>query len=289
MKEIDLTHLYDNLVHSFGIEGLEIPTTFIKIYKQTDTVPDAVWEHHPDSISLTSCQAVRQASTGDAICLSKENIGCIAAAISLGLVDQNDPNPLKGPRVYTDLMREQYNEKNNFVPPSPKDFTDGLVYACHAAGKKEFCLFGEKDSGRFKDVDTAKAAVAEMTAIQPATTQAVFFYSKDYDLEPDLVLCDVRPVELTRIIQAFQYDTGKRVIANMGGLRAVGSDLIARPYLEQQINVSSYCLGSRIIAQYEAERLGLAMPFKIFETIVDAMQRSQNGFPFHMYPSAGDF
>ena len=42
----------------------------------------------------------------------------------------------------------------------------------------------------------------------------------------------------------------------MGAVRAVNSDLIARPYLTGEINVSPYCLGSRLVAGFEANYMG---------------------------------
>ena len=101
-----------------------------------------------------------------------------------------------------------------------------------------------------------------------------------------MVVLSVRPVELTRIIQAYQFHTGKRVNASMGGLRVVNSDLIVRPYLTQEMNVSTFCLGARLIAEFEADRMGIGMPFGMFEEMVQGMEDSSGGFPFAMYPGA---
>jgi uncharacterized protein (DUF169 family) len=131
--------------------------------------------------------------------------------------------------------------------------------------------------------------MGDMIAIQPATTQAVFLFALDYedeDVEPDVVVLSVRPVELTRIIQAYQFHTGNRVNASMGGLRVVNSDLIVRPYLTQEMNVSTFCLGARLIAEFEADRMGIGMPFSMFKGVVQGMEDSAGGFPFSAYPGA---
>lgn len=281
--------LYNRLIGAMEVDSLEIPISLVKIFKKGELIPEIIYEYHPDHISLTSCQAEKQASLGDVICLSKKNIGCVAAAITFGLIDENDPHPLLGPRVYTDLMKEHSSDKNHFAPPSPADFTDGLVYACSGANKPEYSLFGKNDAGRYKDPETAKKAIEEMMALQPAETEAVLFYPPDFDvveIVPDVIVFSLRPVELTRFIQAYQYNTGKRIEANMGGLRAINSDLIVRPYLTNKINVSSYCLGSRLIAQYGGDRLGLGMPYSEFEILVKGMEDSKTGFPFGEYPGA---
>ena len=281
--------IYDEMMHAMNVPGLEIPTACIKIYKQGDAIPNAVLECEPKGLTLTSCQSTRQAGFGDNVLLTSDTIGCVAAAISFGLVDANQPKPLGDSLVYTDIMKEQSGLGDSFAPPSPKDFSDGTVYACAAAQRPEFALFGKDDSGRFETVDAAKTAMADMLAIDPADTQAVFFFSLDFDgadVEPDVVVQAARPVELTRIIQAYQFKTGKRVTASMGGLRVVNSDLIVRPYLTGELNISTACLGARLIAQWDADRMGIGMPWPIFKQIADGMTVSQGGFPFQAYPGA---
>jgi len=281
--------MYSAMISSMGVKGLRIPMAAVRLFRQGEDVPAPVMHYHPKDTTLTSCQASRQASLGDAVCLTRENIGCIAAAISLGLVDKDEDRPLGGSRTYTDIMRDQSGLADSFAAPTPKDFTEGTVYACKDSGRFDFCLFGREDSGRYKDVNTAKLAIADMVAIQPAVIKSVFFYPPDFDdidLVPDVVVFNVRPVELARIIQAYQYKTGKRITCSMGALRAVCSDLIARPFLMQDINISTYCLGARLIARYEANRLGIGISFGLFEEIVAGMIASETGYPFHLYPGA---
>ena len=72
----------------------------------------------------------------------------------------------------------------------------------------------------------------------------------------------------------------------MGPVRVVNSDLIVRPWLEQKINVSTYCVGARLIAKFGAERMGMGMPFALFEKMVAGVERSMTGYPFPEYPGA---
>ncbi len=280
---------YARYIAAHNVPGLEIPIACVKIYPRGAEIPPPVRDLAIGGITLTSCQATKQATLGDAVCLTRENIGCVAAAISLGLVDAEQDRPIQDSLVYTDIMRQQSGQGVGFTPPSPRDFQQGLVYACAAANRPEFGLFGQEDSGRFKDVPTARKAVDEMIAIQPGTTEAVFLYSPtftDCEVEPDVVVLSVRPVELTRIIQGYWYLTGERVKASMGGLRMVNSDLIARPYLTGEINVSPYCLGARLIAEFGPDRMGVGLPWAKFLTMIEGMEASVTGYPFQAYPGA---
>jgi uncharacterized protein (DUF169 family) len=281
--------LYDRMIGALGVEDLNIPTACVKFYKQGDEIPSGVREYEPSGLTLTSCQSTRQASFGDSVLLTPQSIGCVAAAITFGLVDKNQDKPMGESLVYTDIMKSQTEDKEHFVPPTPKDFSDGTVYACTAAGRPDFALFGPSDTGRYDSTETARRAMEDMIALQPATTQAVFLYALDFedaDIEPDVIVMSVRPVELTRIIQAYQFHSGKRVNASMGGLRVVNSDLIVRPYLTQEMNVSTFCLGARLIAEFEADKMGVGMPFRMWEEVITGMEDSAGGFPFPAYPGA---
>lgn len=279
--------LVERMHRALEVPGISIPAAGVRFY--FEDIPVNLSEYATTGVSVTSCQANRMSGLGDAILLTPDNIGCIAAAITFGFVDQHQDSALQGSRVYTDIMKDQSGKDEEFAPPSPEDFTSGRVYACKDSELPEFCLFGNEDSGRFKDVETAKKAIQGMTALQPAKTKGVFFFSPDFDeadVMPDVVTLDVRPVELTRLIQGYQYITGERIEANMGPVRVVNSDLIVRPYVSGKINVSSYCVGARLIGKYDANRLGMGIPIDAFKIMVQGLEASKTGYPFKLYPGA---
>ena len=130
--------LYDRMIAALEVEGLSIPVAAVKIYKKGSQIPAGVRDCEPEGLTLTSCQSARQAGFGDSVLLTTKSIGCVAAAISFGLVDKNQDTPLGDSTVYTDIMKDQAEDKQNFTPPSPKDFSDGTVYACAAAGRPDW-------------------------------------------------------------------------------------------------------------------------------------------------------
>ena len=172
-----IRELYDRMISALGVEDLSIPTACVKFYTEGEEIPAGVRACEPNGVTLTSCQGTRQAGFGDSVLLTRDSIGCVAAAITFGLVDKNQPKPLGESLVYTDIMKSNAEDKEHFVPPTPKDFTDGTVYACAAAGRGDFALFGPQDTGRYDSTQTAQRAMSDMVAIQPATTQAVFLFA----------------------------------------------------------------------------------------------------------------
>ena len=286
-----IADLYDRMIGALGVEDLAIPATYVKLFRGAAVVPDAVQTHAVAQETLTVCQAVRHAALDQSVFLTRHTIGCVAAAISLGMVDPEDRQPMTSPLpAYVHLMEEQSQLGPRFQPPSPADFTDGTVYACREAQRPELGLFGPQDSGRFATRAIARAAVAAMDRIAPADTRGVFFYANGFrsiDLQPDVILLDVRPVELTRLLQGYQYLTGKPVQAWMNPLRAVDADLIARPFRTGDINISSYCLGARLLARFGGNRMGMGLPRAAFECMVRGLEASATGYPFKRYAGAG--
>lgn len=285
----NLKQLTKRLIDALEIPGIEIPAAAVKLFSMSEEVPAKVLDNNPGGMTITACHALRSAMLGDPAYVDAGSIGCIAAAISLGLVDASQPDPLEGPRTYTELMRQSSGKGDAFIPPAPADFSDGTVYAFKDSGREDYSLFGKEDAGRYNKKEIATRAVAGMMAIQPPATQGIFFYpadNDDFQLKPDIIVMAVRPVELCRLIQGYQFLTGERNTADIGGLRAGCSDLIARPYLTKSINFSPFCLGARLIAGFEADRMGMGMPFALFETLVKGVEASKTGFPFPKYPGA---
>ena len=223
------------------------------------------------------CEAVRIAATkGEVVVINKENVGCPAAAIALGLVDQYQKEPLRGKRKYTDLMEE---------PAAPADFTNGLVYACKDSGNMQFTLFGNDDTGRYETLGAALKAVSGMKAIQPAIMDAAVAYQAGkLDITPDVVILAVKPKQVLLAIQGYNFLSGNRFEMSTIGIRGICADLTALPLLEQKLNGSFFCLGARALGGWGGNLLGLGMPFSIFQQMVIGMEKSANGFPYKAYP-----
>ena len=97
--------LYDRMIDAMGVEDLSIPTAAVKFYKQGDEIPAGVRACESRGLTLTSCQSTRQAGFGDSVLLTRQSIGCVAAAITFGLVDRDQDKPMGESLVYTDIMK----------------------------------------------------------------------------------------------------------------------------------------------------------------------------------------
>ena len=272
-REMSFKDVSTRYMDVFGEEAMVVRPVGVKLIAKGKRVPEGAKAAEQ---GMPWCEAVRIAATnGEAVVITKDNVGCPAAGIALGLVDQYQNEPLRGKRKYTDLMEE---------PASPADFTNGLVYACKDSGNMQFALFGGDDSGCYETLGAALRAVSGMTAIQPAIMGAAVAYPADtLAIAPDVVILAVTPKQALLAIQGYNFRAGNRFEMSTIGIRGVCADLTALPFLEQKLNGSFFCLGARALAGWGGDLLGLGMPFSIFQTMVIGMEKSSSGFPYRAY------
>jgi len=261
---------------AFGEQETLVRPVGVKLVPKGQVVPNGT-RATEEYQGVPWCEAVRIAAMNDeVVVINKENVGCPAAAIALGLVDRYQKEALSGKRKYTDLMRE---------PASPADFTNGLVYACKDSGNMQFALFGSDDTGRYETLGAALKAVSGMTAVQPDVMDAAVAYQAEkLDASPDVVILGLKPKQALLAIQGYNFLTGNRFEMSTIGIRGVCADLTALPFLEQKLNGSFFCLGARAVGGWDGNLLGLGMPFSIFQQLVTGMEKSAEGFPYKAYP-----
>ena len=260
----------------FGEQDRLIRPVGVKLIRKGHKVPKGT-EAAEEYQGTPWCGAVRIAATeGEVVVINKDNVGCPAGAISLGIVHQYQTEPLMGKRKYTELMAK---------PASPADFTNGLVYACKNTGNMRFALFGNHDPGRYETLGAAQKAISEMAAIQPAIMDAAVAYpAEELNIVPDVVIVAVKPKQALLAIQGHNFLTGNRFVMSTIGIRGVCADLTALPFLEQRMNGSFFCLGARALGGWGGDLLALGMPFSIFGQMIIGMEKSANGFPYKAYP-----
>ncbi len=96
--------------------------------------------------------------------------------------------------------------------------------------------------------------------------------------EPDVVLCFCRPYTAMRIIQAYSYQYGFAPQIRMAGMGGVCTELTARAYQQQDIQISLLCSGTRFAAEWRDDELGIAFPYHIFCAVSDGVYKTMNTF-----------
>ncbi|MBM3266260.1 MAG: DUF169 domain-containing protein [Candidatus Sericytochromatia bacterium] len=276
MSTATFPELYRRYMAAFGTPDLpEIAAVGVKFVKHGDAAPP---QAAPLDMAYTWCYALKQAAKGEVPLVTKETIGCMMAGIALGLIDEQDPDPLPGWRQYS---------QNMGTPPTPRDYREGLVFGCAAAGRQDLALYGADDVGRYLSVDAAKKAYQGMPKVQPATTAAVVAFPPDPELatiEPDVVILALTPRETLRTIQGLTFQTGERFESSTLGVGGFSVDLTSYPYVTGKPNASFLCVGARVVARWEGGLNGLGLPWSYFQSAVAGMEASATGYPFPRYP-----
>jgi uncharacterized protein (DUF169 family) len=273
--------LYERFLAGFS-DDVQIPACGLKFIRHDEADPKDAFTASPEwrdvfPLSLASCgYSYKAARGGFTMRVDRTTIGCPAGAISLGLVAGDSKQSFEG-GCYVKSMMEA---------ATPADFSKGHVYAPHQSGHPEFALFGDSDCGRYETVEAARHAIEEMPVIPPVM-QAVYYYHpsmSEVDIDPDIVHIYCTPLEAMRMIQGYSYPTGERFRMSCIGIRGVSCDMTAWPYVRREINGTFLCLGARGITGWQEEFVGFGMPFEIFEQVVEGLEKSRAGFPYHIFP-----
>jgi uncharacterized protein (DUF169 family) len=268
---------YRRYMAAFGVPELpDVTAVGVKLVRRGEAPPP---EASPLEMAYTWCYAVKQAAKGEVPLVTRETCGCVMAAIALGLVDEDEPEPLPGFRQYSRHME---------TAPAPIDYKEGRVFGCAAAGRMDLALYGADDPGRFGSVEAARRAYAGMPKIQPACMDAAVAFPPEEDLAglvPDVVILALTPRETVRTVQALTYATGERFEISTLGVGGFSVDLTAAPYVTGRPNGSFMCVGARVIARWDGNLNGLGLPWPHFLAMVEGMEASAKGYPFARYPA----
>lgn len=89
-----------------------------------------------------------------------------------------------------------------------------------------------------------------------------------------LFLCDAW--QAMRVVQGYTYYHGRAQNIGMIGNQGVCSDLVARPYYMNDINISMLCMGTRIFTEAEDGELGIGMPAHLFVDVIEGIRHTIN-------------
>ena len=93
----------------FGEEAMVLRPVGVKLIAKGKRIPEGAKAAEQ---GMPWCEAVRIAAMKDeTVVISKDNVGCPAAAIALGLVDQYQNEPLGGKRKYTLFIQREKERK----------------------------------------------------------------------------------------------------------------------------------------------------------------------------------
>jgi uncharacterized protein (DUF169 family) len=130
--------------------------------------------------------------------------------------------------------------------------------------------------GLYQDLVTSKNVQKNMTVCRHRAFAVMIMPLEEFDEEPDVVLIVTRPYNAMRIIQGYTHAYGYHTGFKVAGNQALCSECTAYPFESNNINVSLLCSGTRHMAGWGDDEVGIGLPFNKFMPVVDGIYKTLN-------------
>ena len=155
--------------------------------------------------------------------------------------------------------------------PEGYDLIDEKVRHCEMIRKASY---GEKyfELGRFKDLETAKAATEKLSIIKERYWGIVYSPLDEATFKPDVVLIITEPVGGMKLAQTIVYSSGDKVRPNFAGIQSLCGDALANPFITGGVNFTLGCDGSRNAADIKDNEMTIGISGEKLEEVISNLQ-----------------
>ena len=130
----------------------------------------------------------------------------------------------------------------------------------------------------YKTVEISKSINDDMLFLKEEPAGIVVMPLENYTEAPDLVIVVGSSYNVMRMIQGHGFFNGYTNNLRTVGLQAVCQDLTTYPYNTQDINISLLCPGTRLVADWEVDEIGIGIPFDKWYEVVEGVKETTNPF-----------
>lgn len=144
----------------------------------------------------------------------------------------------------------------------PKEYFSGEHYIKH---------------GFHKNIDISKKVVKNMYLLDNESYGILLKpLNKFTSSNPDVILMTTIPYNAMRISQGYTYEYGLKKDFNIAGNQAVCLESTAVPYVENDINISMLCAGTRHAAKWDDTELMIGMAWDKAEKVLNGVIKTIN-------------
>nr|WP_160251024.1 DUF169 domain-containing protein [Mixta theicola] len=187
---------------------------------------------------LPYCAAVKNAAAGIPCKLTLRQSACLSGARALGLLKPQD-----------DIVH-------------PNDI---------ASGKRHYNM------GLYADYAISRQIAKDMVycnhQVYGIEIAELALYT---DYHPDLVIIIANAASAMRLIQGYCYHYGQLKNVKVAGNQAICQECTSYPFEMNQVNVSLLCSGTRQVAKWDNDEMGIGIPFNQLDKIVDGIRQTAN-------------
>lgn len=130
--------------------------------------------------------------------------------------------------------------------------------------------------GVYNSLSTARKTFQDMTYLNHKVYGLELKPIEEFIDKPNIVIAISEPYNIMRIIQGYTYEYGFAENIKFAGNQGVCSDLTARPYMNDDINISLLCSNTRYSCKWNDGEMGVGMPYNIFEKVMNGVLNTMN-------------
>lgn len=165
------------------------------------------------------------------------------------------------------LSKENQGCPNGAMALKMKDIPEPM-----ANGKGRF------NKNIYDSLEISKSISDEMLFLEKEPAGIVVMPLENYKENPDVVIVVGSSYNVMRMIQGHAYFNGYTSNLRTVGLQAVCQDLTTYPYNTQDINITLLCPGTRLVADWQTDEIGIGIPFNKWYEIVKGVKETTNPF-----------
>ena len=135
-----------------------------------------------------------------------------------------------------------------------------------ANGEKYFSL------GRFQDLETAKKLTSKLSIIEDIHWGIIYAPLDDADFEADVIEIITEPVGGMKLAQSIVYKTGEKINPSFAGIQSLCGDAFANPYINDGVNFTLGCDGSRKSADIKDEEMAVGISKAKIEEVINGLE-----------------
>lgn len=137
---------------------------------------------------------------------------------------------------------------------------------------------GRHKKNIYNDIETSKSVSDEMKFMDDQMYGVAVMPLDAFVEAPDVVVVISSSYNVMRMIQGNGFFYGYTDNLKTVGLQAVCQDLTTYPFNTGDINISLLCPGTRLVANWQPEEIGIGIPFAKWYKIVEGVKETINPF-----------
>ncbi len=131
--------------------------------------------------------------------------------------------------------------------------------------------------GVYKNLCISRSVAKDMVYCNHKCVGVEIMPLEDFEeRDPDIVIIVTNPFNSMRIVQGYAYHFGQLKNIKMSGMCAICQECTSYPFEENMMNISMLCSGTRCVAQWGKDEMGIGIPYHYIDKIVNGILNTVN-------------